>query len=123
MAVTAVFPSPSLHYCLTNYSSNTRDEFKTTTFAYKAMHALSIGVNRNDVAVKVNEISLTVEGALWQVVSVVAITLTPSTVFGHANYSTNTTDEFKKTTFPCQTTHALSIAANRNIVAVMVNEM
>ena len=63
MAVTAAFPSPSLYYCRTNYSSNTRDECKKTTFIYKATHALSIGVNSNFVAEKVNG-SQTM-GGLW----------------------------------------------------------
>ena len=56
VAVTAVFPSQSLHYCHTNYSSDTKNECKKTTFLYKATHALSIGVNSNVVDVKVNEI-------------------------------------------------------------------
>ena len=35
----------------------------------------------------------------------------------------NTRDECMKTTFPYQTTHVLSIAANKNIVALTVNEI
>ena len=38
-----------------------------------------------------------------------------SAVFGDAIYSSNTRDECKKTTFPCQTTHALSIAAHSEL--------
>ena len=117
MAVTAAFPSPSLYYCRTNYSSNTRDECKKTTFIHKATHALSIGVNSNIVAEKVNEIYITVEGVLW-------CPYHPhSTVFGHANYSSNTRDEYMKITFPHQTTHALSFGTNKNIVALTVNEI
>ncbi len=100
LAVAAVFPSSSLHYCCTNYSSHTRDEYKKTTFIYKAMHVLSIGVNSNVVAIKV-------EGVLW------CPHQPHSTVFGHVNYSLNTRDECMKTTFPYQTTHALSIAQTR----------
>ena len=35
----------------------------------------------------------------------------------------NTRDKCMKTTFPYQTTHVLSIAANKNIVALTVNEI
>ncbi len=94
-SVSVGFDKKDYPYCRTNYLSNTRDECKKTTFIYKATHALSIGVDSKFVAVIVNEILLMVEGVLW------CPHHPHSTVFGHTNYSSNTKDECKKTTFPC----------------------